>query len=122
MTTIGPSLVITGELVCQEDVTIHGRVKGQIKMEQGALLLAPTGKIDADVKGARVTVHGTLTGDITADRIELTPTANVTGTLTAEVVSMQEGATFNGMVDMNPASKGKARPRPVAVEPVAKAS
>jgi cytoskeletal protein CcmA (bactofilin family) len=122
MTTIGPSLMITGELICQEDITIHGRVRGQIRMEQGAMLLAPTGKVEADVKGTRITIHGTLSGDVAADRIELTTTANVSGTLTAGEVVMQEGATFNGLVDMSTTAKGKARPRPVAVEPVAKAS
>ena len=32
MTTIGTSLVITGEVTSKEDITIHGQVKGQISM------------------------------------------------------------------------------------------
>ena len=124
MTTIGPSLVITGEITCQEDITIHGLVKGHIRMQNGALLIAPKGSVEANVNGTRVTIHGKLNGDIiAAEQIELTPTANVTGTLTAPSVVMQEGATFNGMVDMDK-SKGKARPKTTLsiVEPVAKAS
>lgn len=120
MTTIGPSLVITGEVVCREDVTIHGRVKGTITMEQGALVLAPTGKVEADITATRVTIHGVLNGDTAAERIELTPTASVTGTLTAGDVVLQEGATFNGIVDMG--ATAKTAPRPVVVETVAKAS
>jgi cytoskeletal protein CcmA (bactofilin family) len=124
MTTIGPSLVITGELTSQEDVTVHGQVKGNIKMAQGALVLAPTGNVEANVHGTRVSVHGKLTGDLTAERVELTATANVTGTLTAPCVILQDGATFNGLVDMGqPAARTK--PRLVASNPaaaVAKAS
>jgi cytoskeletal protein CcmA (bactofilin family) len=122
MTTIGPSLVITGEITCQEDITIHGLVKGNIRMQNGALLIAPKGSVEANVNGTRVTIHGKLNGDVTAaEQIELTPTANVTGTLTAPSVVMQEGATFNGMVDMDK-SKAKPRPKLSVVEPVAKAS
>jgi cytoskeletal protein CcmA (bactofilin family) len=112
MTTIGPSLVITGEVNSQEDMTIHGRVKGQIRMNQGVLLLAPAGNVEADVHGPSVTVHGKLSGDVSAQRIELTPTANVTGTLTGPVIVIQEGSTFNGIVDMPQGSAAK-QPRPV---------
>jgi cytoskeletal protein CcmA (bactofilin family) len=101
MTTIGPSLIITGEMTSQEDVTIHGRVKGQIHMNAGALLVAPTGTLDAEVKCAKVTVHGTLAGNVEAsDRVELTPTANVTGNLTMPALVLQEGATFSGSIKM----------------------
>ena len=124
MTTIGPSLVITGDVTSQEDVTIHGRVKGKIHMTEGALVLAPSGKVEADVHGTSVTVHGGLTGDVAAKRIELMPTATVSGTLTGASIVLQDGATFNGMIDMGQAA-AKAAPRatgPVAVAPVAKAS
>ena len=117
MTTIGPSLVITGEINSQEDVTVHGQVKGNIRMTQGALLLAPTGNVEANVHGTRVTVHGKLTGDMTAERIELTGTANVTGTITAPSVVLQDGATFNGIIDMGQQS-AKPRPRLVTSTPV----
>ena len=110
MTTIGPSLIITGELTSREDITIHGRVKGQVRMDAGALLVAPTGNVDANVQGTRVTVHGTVAGDVAAaERIELTPTADVTGTLTTPAVVLHDGATFNGVVDMDKAAKAKMR-------------
>jgi len=111
MTTIGPSLTITGEVSSQEDITIHGRVKGQIRMDNGALVVAPTAKVDANVQGTSVTIHGMVGGDVTAGRIELTPTADVTGTLTTNAVVVQEGATFHGVLDMD---KAKAKAKPAA--------
>jgi cytoskeletal protein CcmA (bactofilin family) len=65
-----------------------------------------------------------MNGDVTAaEQIELTPTANVTGTLTAPSVVMQEGATFNGMVDMDRSkSKQRAKTTLTVVEPIARAS
>ena len=126
MTTIGPSLRIIGEITSQEDITIHGGVTGQIRMEQGSLLIAPKGAIDADVFGVRVTIHGTLAGNVTAtERLELTPTADVTGTLTTPAVVLQDGATFNGLLDMDPSlAKPKSHLRivPPPVDQVAQAS
>jgi cytoskeletal protein CcmA (bactofilin family) len=100
MTTIGASLKITGEITSQEDITIHGCVKGHIRIQDGTLLVAPKGDIDAQVQGARVTIHGKLAGAVAAtERIELTPTADVTGTLTARAIVLQDGAAFNGSID-----------------------
>jgi len=111
MTTIGATLLITGEITSHEDITIHGRIKGQIRMKEGALLVSPKGTVDADVEGARVTIDGTLAGHVVAaERIELTPTAEVTGTLTTCAISMHDGARFNGSIDVD-RQTAKAAPR-----------
>ena len=108
MTTIGTSLVITGEVTSKEDITIHGQVKGQISMLEGNLLVAPTANLEADVKVPTVTVHGTLSGTVAAvERVELTPTATVKGTLVAPSVILREGATFNGKIQVE--RKGASR-------------
>jgi cytoskeletal protein CcmA (bactofilin family) len=126
MTIIGASLLITGEIISQEDITIHGHVKGQIRMEKGSLVVGQTGNVDADVDGARMTLHGTLAGNVTAsERIELTPQANFSGMLTARAVLMQDGATFNGLIDVERETVKTKAPLAVAsakAAPVAKAS
>lgn len=115
-TTIGTSLLISGEVTSHEDITILGRVKGQIRMQEGALLVAPSGTVDADVEGARVTVQGTLAGNVAAaERIELTPTADVSGMLTTCAILMHEGATFNGTIDID-RQTGKTVRRPAIAQ------
>ena len=99
MTTIGALLIIKGHVTSREDITIHGRVSGEIAMEQGALFVAPTANVDASVRVTRLTIHGTMAGDIAAaERVELTDTANVSGTLLSPAVVMREGAFFNGAI------------------------
>ena len=119
-TTIGASLFISGEVTSQEDITIHGRVKGQIRMQEGALLVAPTGNVDAEVEGARVAIQGRLAGNVAAaERIELAPTADVSGMLTTCAILMHEGATFNGLIDIDrQTSKPKRRLEMAQVAPV----
>ena len=100
MTTLGPSLLITGDLTSQEDVTIHGRVNGHIRMREGALVVAPKAHVEGDVHGARITIHGTLVGNVTStERIELTATCDVRGTLTGPAIMLQDGALFNGRIE-----------------------
>jgi cytoskeletal protein CcmA (bactofilin family) len=115
MTTIGTSLVITGQVTSKEDITIHGRVNGQISMAEGTLLVAPTAKLEADVNVTTVTIHGTVSGNVAAgERVELTPTATMKGTLIAPAVILREGATFNGKIQVEkkglPAASASKKP------------
>ncbi len=118
MTTIGTSLVITGQVTSREDITIHGQVNGQISMVEGSLLVAPTARLEADVDVPRLTIHGTLSGNVAAgERVELTPTATVKGTLLAPAVILREGATFNGSIQVE--RKGSAKRTAAKPEAVA---
>lgn len=102
MATIGPAIRITGDLTSDERLRIDGYVKGQILAREAELTIGPSARIEADVRGARVLVLGTVRGHITAtERIELGATARVTGTLSANRVVLIDGAQFNGRIDMD---------------------
>ena len=102
MTTIGASLSINGEVSSNEDVTIHGRVSGKITMHAGALLVSPTGNVQAEAQVGRISIHGAYSGDLAASQhIEMVNTAQVTGTVVAPAVVMHDGAVFNGIIEVN---------------------
>ena len=102
MTNIGPTLIIKGDVTSDEDITIHGTLVGTLLMQDGALMVAPHGKVEAVAEGAKLTIHGTFSGDITAtERVELTNRANVQGNIVSPVVVMQDGAVFNGSIQVD---------------------
>jgi cytoskeletal protein CcmA (bactofilin family) len=102
MTRIGPSFVICGEFESQEATVIEGRVDGFVYVKDAPLTITARGAVKADVRGTRVLVEGQLKGSISAsERIELTPTAQVEGSLSADSIVMLEGARFTGGIDMN---------------------
>lgn len=102
MTSIGATIVITGELTSGEDVTVDGRIDGQLLVRDAALTIGERAQIQADVRGARVVVRGLVSGAISAsERIELTATATVDGSLSANRVVVADGAQFNGRIDMD---------------------
>jgi cytoskeletal protein CcmA (bactofilin family) len=101
MTHIGRLFVVTGELSSDEDMHFDGTLQGHLHLDDATLTLGETAMVDADIRAKQVIVRGTVRGSIAAgDRIELTATARVNGTLTAERVVIAEGASFNGGVDM----------------------
>ena len=119
MTTLGPSLTVTGDITSQEDIVVHGTVKGTISMQQGALVIAPAGKAEAAVEGSIITVQGTVSGDLCAsEKLELTDSAHVSGTIITPSLVLREGAVFNGMVDMS-TKKGAKAASPKVAAPVA---
>jgi cytoskeletal protein CcmA (bactofilin family) len=110
MTTIGPSLSINGQITSKEDVTIHGQVVGTISVEQGELLISSTANVKADADVTRLTIHGAFAGDIAAsERVELSATASVQGTLLAPAVVLQDGAVFNGAIEVSRRAKTTAK-------------
>jgi cytoskeletal protein CcmA (bactofilin family) len=101
MTHISKSIVFDGELTSNEDLQFDGTLKGHLHLHDAVLTIGETATVEADIRAKHVVVQGTVQGSIAAgDRIELTATAKVTGSLTAERVVIAEGARFNGGVDM----------------------
>jgi cytoskeletal protein CcmA (bactofilin family) len=101
MTHIGKSLAFDGELTSDEDLRIDGTIKGHVHVREATVTVGEFATLKADIRARQVVVEGTVEGAIAASlRIELTATAKVNGSLTAERVVIAEGARFNGGVDM----------------------
>jgi cytoskeletal protein CcmA (bactofilin family) len=101
MSTIGPDVVINGELSSNDDLTIEGRVHGHVAVRDGTIVIQAAGRIEADVRAPRVLVHGEVRGAIFAsERLELGPSASVEGSLSASQIVIAEGAHVNATIDM----------------------
>ena len=102
MTTIGATISISGELTSGEDITVEGRLDGQLIVRDAALTIGEQAQLRADIRGTRVVVKGQLKGSIVAtERIELAASASVDGSLSANRVVLAEGSRFNGGIDMD---------------------
>lgn len=101
MTTIGPSVVIRGDITSDEAITIHGRVKGHIILRNALLTVSEVAQVNGSIRAERVLIGGTVQGTVVAsDRLELRPTAHVEGSLSANSVVLADGARFDGLIDM----------------------
>ena len=99
---IGKSVMIKGELSGSEDLYIDGQVEGSIALKNNSLTVGPNGQIKASVESKIIVVQGKLDGNVTAtDRVELRKSAVVTGDITTQRISIEEGAYLKGKVDIS---------------------
>jgi cytoskeletal protein CcmA (bactofilin family) len=115
-TYLGKSLTITGNISGEGSLILLGtfegdfNLKGQLKVGQGA-------SIKGNVSATSVSINGNVEGTILAsERILLDSTAAMKGRLVTPKISIQDGAVFDGELQMsgksNQAPKAPAPPAP----------
>lgn len=102
---LGPTLKFKGELTANEDLVIQGQIEGSIKHSSN-LTIGDEGKVKANIEADHVSIEGEVRGDIGGETsVVVKESANVDGNIYSPTVTLREGATFNGRIDMS----GKAR-------------
>ncbi|MFN7133039.1 MAG: bactofilin BacN [Myxococcales bacterium] len=98
---IGKGIIIRGNLTGGGNLTIEGRVEGQISLKNH-LTIEGTGKVNADIRAEQLTINGEANGNIDAtDRVSISASAMVTGDIKAPRVVIEDGAHFNGSIEMD---------------------
>lgn len=108
VSVIGESLHFKGELSAGEDLIIEGTVEGTINQGKCCLTLRPNGKIIANVNATKIFVEGNVKGDLHATvSVTVRKSGVVAGNIIAPTVALEEGATFNGSIEMRNPSGSK---------------
>ena len=101
VSVIGPTLEFKGELQADEDLVIEGQVEGTITHHEKRLTIGKQGRVRADIDANSVIVEGQLVGDIRGDEVvSLASGADVTGNIFCHRIVIEDGARFNGRIDM----------------------
>src|SRR5215218_7788670 len=122
-TVVGPSILINGRLTGDEDLTVRGRVEGEITLSH-TLIVEPSGVVKANVAVKNAIVSGVVVGNINAtESVELTREGRMVGDIRAPRVIIVDGASFRGRVDMGEVEPGRVpTPRPSTTRPVVRAA
>lgn len=108
-TVIGPNLTIRGDISADENITIEGTVEGTIETTND-VIIAPEGKVHADIRASTVTISGRVKGDIFAtNKVDLTSSGQLEGNIQAPKLAIAESAMFKGSIDMSPPSQSNQR-------------
>ena len=103
---IGPGVRIEGKLTSSEDLVIDGFVDGSIEVSNHHLSIGPAGAVKADLVARRITISGSVTGNVKAvERVDLHASGSVNGDVTAPRFVMADGAAVEGRVDAGPPLK-----------------
>lgn len=99
-TVIGEGITVEGEVTSEEEVVVHGTVRGSLTTTD-AVSVAETGTVEADVEASALSVAGAVTGNATAsDRVDLQAGGRLIGDVKSARLTIADGATFKGNVDM----------------------
>jgi cytoskeletal protein CcmA (bactofilin family) len=105
---IGPGMTVEGDLVTDGTVRIEGSIRGTVRAGK-AVVLGQEGEVVGDIVTQDAVIGGRVTGTVVAEsRLELQSTSVVGGEIRAraEHLVLQEGARFNGQIQMLDGSEG----------------
>ncbi len=116
-TIIGESILISGSLAGDEDLTVRGRVEGTLTLTR-TLVVEPTGMVKAEVQVKNCVIAGVVVGNVTAsESVEITREGRMVGDIAAPRVIIVDGASFRGRIDMGEVDVGGERPAARAEAP-----
>lgn len=108
-----------GTFRSSRDLRIEGEVKGTIEC-QGTLFVAQGANVSATVEAEHIAVAGNLNGEIHClGRLQIMPTGRVRGKVTTITLVINEGAYYEGQLEMAPPDDRPAAvaPRPIVNRP-----
>jgi cytoskeletal protein CcmA (bactofilin family) len=108
--TIGKSLQIKGEVIGSESLYIDGNVEGAINLPDSRVTVSRDAQVSANITAREVVVLGKVSGNIYAsDRVDIRSEGSLTGDVTAQRISIGDGAFFKGGIDIRKPGLGKDR-------------
>ena len=117
LSTLSSDLQFEGGITGGGDLQIDGSIKGDVRV--GRLIVGETGAVEGNVSADYVEVRGRIVGGISGKQVKLIATAYVDGDITAEQMSIDIGAYFQGRVlqGRREAPAPTPAPRPASPEP-----
>jgi len=99
---ISEDCIFTGNIVTKGSIKIEGTVDGSIS-EAKEVFISKTSKITGDISSEKCVIYGNVKGNILVnDMVEVMSSASIEGNITAPRIMIEEGAFFNGEINMKP--------------------
>ena len=117
LSILGPGARIKGELEVDGVIKIEGAVDGTVRA-RGQVLVVKGGKVEGDIFGREVVVGGEVRGAVYAEeRAEIQSTSVINGDITTPQITVLEGGTINGKINMAKPKAAGHKPAPVSEKP-----
>ncbi|HEX3858533.1 MAG TPA: polymer-forming cytoskeletal protein [Pseudolabrys sp.] len=95
VSTLGRGMLVTGNIVCDGTLQIHGRVMGDIHAAQ--LVICEGAQVEGKVVAQEAVVHGGFKGTIHGNSVRLQGSAMVDGEIFNKSLTVEENVQFEGM-------------------------
>ena len=97
---IGSGTLVGGDVVCEGDIRIDGRLNGSIKTK-GKVVVGSNGIIDGDVECKNAEISGEIRAKITVTELLVLKTqSKLEGDIITNKLAIEPGASFSGSCRM----------------------
>lgn len=97
---IAEGTVIEGAFKCTENVRLDGKITGEVQVDK-KLVMGTTGFIHGTIDATNTAVQGKIQGNLhVKETLQLLATANINGDINANTLTVEEGAVYNGKVNV----------------------
>lgn len=94
-----------GNFIAKRDLRIEGEVRGSIECS-GTLFIAQGATVNASVEAESITVAGDISGEINCrGKLQVMPSGRLRGKVTTRTLIINEGAFYEGEMEMAPAEQ-----------------
>jgi cytoskeletal protein CcmA (bactofilin family) len=101
-TTIGERIAIEGSIRGEENLIIEGAMKGNIEMGKYNFSIGPNGRVEGEIRAQNVSINGNFKGTIEAlGKVAVSKAADFNGEIKAKSFSVEDGAYFKGIVELD---------------------
>ncbi len=91
---------VEGTVSSESDIRIDGNIKGVLTCK-AKVIVGPTGVIEGEIRCVNAVIEGKFNGTLYAEELlHIRETAEVTGDVYTNKLTVQSGANFNGAVKM----------------------
>lgn len=117
---ISADLKVVGNLESAGDIQVDGTVVGDINSR--SLTVGEGAHVEGSITAEKVRICGKLSGQVTAASVSIAATAVMTGDVTYQVLSIEEGASLEGRCHKVDATGASTAPKPAEVKPAVSAA
>lgn len=95
VSTLGPGIVITGNIICEGSTQIFGRVTGDIQATQ--IVIGDGARVEGNLTALEVAIHGAFKGAVRGNNVRLKGMATVEGEIYSKSLTVEENVQFEGV-------------------------
>jgi cytoskeletal protein CcmA (bactofilin family) len=95
MSTLGPGIVITGNILCEGSAQIFGRVVGDIQATE--IIIGDGARVEGNITALDVAINGAFKGTIRGNNVKLKGAATIDGEIFSKSLTVEENVQFEGM-------------------------
>tara|TARA_B100000029_G_C17276025_1_gene851664 strand:- start:371 stop:745 length:375 start_codon:yes stop_codon:yes gene_type:complete len=98
---LGPELEIKGDVKVEGSLLIYGKVFGNIE-SKGSIRTSKGSFVEGNITAREASISGEVIGDLNIEsKVNLGKTSILKGNLKASILTIEEGATFEGICNMH---------------------